>query len=132
MAIDVQELVEIHIKPVLEIDGTLRGDLPAVIASQIALQGWVQADLTDKQAVYCAAITLEALLPRIALIYTDEVQKHRAGPQQVELPDRATFFKALQKAIDNMKTTAGRGLGTVATEAQLKQTAWPGVGVVSW
>ena len=71
MAINIQQLVEINIRPVLQFDGDLSNNLPFVIESQIALQGFDPDNLTDKEAVYVAALTLEAIVPSIALIYSD-------------------------------------------------------------
>jgi hypothetical protein len=130
MAINIQQLVEINIRPILQIDGELVKDLPFVIDSQIALQGFDPITLTDKEAVYIAALTLEAIVPRIALIYSDEVQEHRTGPETIRLPSRSDFFKALQKAIETLKTTAGKGAGIIpsGSEEQLLNP-WPGCGI---
>ena len=130
MAIDIQQLVEINIRPILQIDGDLVKDLPFVIDSQVALQGFDPNNLSDKERVYIAALTLEAIVPRLALIYSDELQEHRTGPETIRLPSRSDFFKALQKAIEVLKTTAGKGAGVIPSgpeEAAL--IPWPGCGI---
>lgn len=130
MAINIQQLVEINIRPILQIDGDLVKDLPFVIDSQVALQGFDPNNLTDKESVYIAALTLEAIVPRIALIYSDEVQEHRTGPETIRLPSRSDFFKALQKAIETLKTTAGKGAGMIpGGPADQPLTPWPGCGI---
>ena len=130
MAIDIQTLVEINIRPILQIDGDLVKDLPFVIESQVALQGFDPDNLSDKERVYIAALTLEAIVPRIALIYSDEVQEHRTGPETIRLPSRSDFFKALQKAIETLKTTAGKGAGMIPSgSADQLLTPWPGCGI---
>lgn len=132
ITLDIQDLVEINIKPVLDIDTDLSSDIPSVILAQIAIMGFAgEDDLTDKQKVYIAALTLEALIPRLALIYTEEVQEHRTGPETIKLPPRSDFFKSLQKAIDNMKTTAGRPFGDYSQSAKAAKP-WPGCGIVRW
>ena len=130
MAINIQQLVEINIRPILQLDGDLVADLPFVIDSQIALQGFNPDGLTDKEAVYVAALTLEAIVPRIALIYSDEIQEHRTGPETIRLPSRSDFFKALQKAIETLKTTAGKGAGMIPSgDPNQALTPWPGCGI---
>ena len=130
MAINIQQLVEINIRPVLQFDGDLSNDLPFVIESQIALQGFDPDNLTDKEAVYVAALTLEAIVPRIALIYSDEIQEHRTGPETIRLPSRSDFFKALQKAIDTLKVSAGQAAGiTPPGDPNQPLTPWPGCGL---
>lgn len=129
--VNIQELVEINIKPVLVIDADLTGDIPAIITAQIAIQGFAnENDLDDKQRVYIAALTLEALVPRLALIYNEEIQEHRTGVETIKLPPRSDFFKALQRAIDTMKSTAGRPFGAASTDAKTKP--WPGCGLKAW
>ena len=130
-SIDIQDLVEINIKPVLSIDDDLTEDIPSVILAQIATMGFaVEDELTDKQKVYIAALTLVALIPRLALIYNEEVQEHRTEPETIKLPPRSEFFRALQRAIDNMKSTAGKPFG--ASPVDLKGKPWPGCGLAVW
>lgn len=131
MAVNIQSLVEINIKPVLALDTSLTVDIPTIIEAQIAIQGFAtEAELNDQQKVYIAALTLEALVPRLALIYNEEVQEHRTGPETIKLPPRSDFFKALQRAIDTMKTTAGRPFGAASTE--IIGRPWPGCGIKAW
>lgn len=133
MSVNIQELVEINIRPVMLIDASLADDLPKVIDAQIALQGFDPFLMDDKQKVYVAALTLESLVPRLALVYTDEIQEHRTGPEVIKLPSRGEFFKALQKAIDTLKTTAGRGAGVLTSvEEDRTNKPWPGVGLLKW
>lgn len=133
MTVNIQELVEINIKPALAMDEFLAEDIPKVIEAQIALQGFDLTFMDDKQRVYIAALTLETLVPRLALVYTEEIQEHRTGPEVIKLPSRGDFFKALQKAIDTLKTTAGRGAGVLTSVEQDKARApWPGVGILGW
>lgn len=133
MSVNIQELVEINIRPVMLIDACLSDDLPKVIDAQIALQGFDPFLMDDKQKVYVAALTLESLVPRLALVYTDEIQEHRTGPEVIKLPSRGEFFKALQKAIDTLKTTAGRGAGVLTSvEEDRTNKPWPGVGLLKW
>ncbi len=133
MSVNIQELVEINIRPVMLIDASLPDDLPKVIDAQIALQGFDPFLMSDKQKVYLAALTLESLVPRLALVYTDEIQEHRTGPEVIKLPSRGEFFKALQKAIDTLKTTAGRGAGVLTSvEEDRTNKPWPGVGLLKW
>lgn len=133
MSVNIQELVEINIRPVMLIDASLPDDLPKVIDAQIALQGFDPFLMDDKQKVYVAALTLESLVPRLALVYTDEIQEHRTGPEVIKLPSRGEFFKALQKAIDTLKTTAGRGAGVLTSvEEDKTNKPWPGVGLLKW
>lgn len=133
MSVNIQELVEINIRPVMLIDASLPDDLPKVIDAQIALQGFDPFLMDDKQKVYVAALTLESLVPRLALVYTDEIQEHRTGPEVIKLPSRGEFFKALQKAIDTLKTTAGRGAGVLTSvEEDRTNKPWPGVGLLKW
>ncbi len=133
MSVNIQELVEINIRPVMAIDASLSDDIPKVIDAQIALQGFDPFLMDDKQRVYVAALSLETLVPRLALVYTDEVQEHRTGPEVIKLPPRGDFFKALQKAIETLKTTAGRGAGVLTSVEQDKASKpWPGVGIIGW
>jgi len=89
--------------------------------------------MDDKQRVYTSALTLESLVPRLAFIYSDEVQSQREGPQTVWLPSRTEFFKVLQKAIDNLKSTSGYGAGiTTDPEDSVITNPWPGCGVAKW
>ena len=132
MAVDIQQLVEINIRPILQLDGALVTDLPIVIDSQIALQGFDPNNLSDKERVYVAALTLEAIVPRLALIYSDEVQELRTGPETTKLPSRSDFFRALQKAIETLKTTAGKGAGIIPSGADdAPAPPWPGCGIKS-
>ena len=133
MAVNIQELVEINIRPVMTIDETLAGDIPKVIEAQTCLQGYDALLMDDKQRFYVAALTLESLVPRLALVYTEEIQEHRTGPEVIKLPPRGDFFKALQKAIETLKTTAGRGAGVLTSVEQDKANKpWPGVGIIRW
>lgn len=133
MSVNIRELVEINIRPVMAIDETLSDDIPKVITAQIALQGFDPVLMDDKQRVYVAALTLESLVPRLALVYTEEIQEHRTGPEVIRLPPRGDFFKALQKAIETLKTTAGRGAGVLTSvEADKAGKPWPGVGIMKW
>lgn len=128
--VDIQQLVEINIRPILSMDADLVKDLPYVIDSQIALQGFDPNNLSDKESVYVAALTLEAIVPRLALIYSDEVQELRTGPETTRLPSRSDFFRALQKAIETLKTTAGKGAGIIPSGNEADPAApWPGCGI---
>ena len=134
MAIDIQGLVEIHIRPVLVLDTLLHDDIPTLIMAQTAQQGWAGQSLSDPQCNYIAALTLEALMPRLSLIFTMEVQEVREGPQNVRLPNRAEFMRNLQKAVDTLKATAGYGVDATVglTSAELAANAWPGCGIAKW
>lgn len=129
MAVDIQQLVESRIKPALVIDATISTDLPTEIDAQVALQGWEMAELSDKQRVYVAALTLEGLMPRLALTYPEEAQELQVGPETIKLPSRADFLKLLEKAIQNLKKTAQREAAP-EDEEQAKPARWPGCGVV--
>lgn len=135
MAIDISNLVTMHIKPALLVDdargGDLRSDIPTYVSSQIALQGWVLEEMDDQQCVYTAGLTLESLIPRLAQIFMDEIQERRAGPENVKLPDRVRFFTELRKAIEQMKTAGARAVG-VALDPDDIGPSWPGCGVVKW
>ena len=135
MSIDIQALVEKHIKPALIIDATISDDIPAHIEAQMAVKGYDAATIKENEKVYITALTLESLVPRLSLIYTDEVQEHTLGGELVRLPSRAQFFKVLQQAINNLKTTAGIGIGATSTAETLKEAqaaAWSSTGIVSW
>lgn len=126
MAVDINRLVMVHIKPALIVDPTITEDLPVLIEAQLALQGWDTGTVTEQQKVYAAALTLEALMPRIALIYTDEVQEHIAGSETVKLPNRSEFFKALNRAIAALMKTSARAILGPDPD---KLSAWPGCGM---
>jgi hypothetical protein len=135
MAIDIQALVEKHIKPALIVDPTIGDDIPSLIEAQMAVKGFDASTIQENEKVYVTALTLESLVPRLSLTYTDEVQEHTLGGELVRLPSRAQFFKVLQQAITNLKTTAGKGIGVTSSEETLKEAqvaAWASTGVVSW
>jgi hypothetical protein len=139
MAVDILKLVKFHIQPALEIDndrdGThLEDDLQFMIDVQIAQQGMTDVVLTDQQSCLIAALTLEALRPRLALLFTDEIQEHRTGPENKRLPDRVAFFRELGKAISDLKAQAAQDAGvlTPGQGAQAEGIAWTSVGIVEW
>lgn len=130
--VDILALVKFHVKPALLVDSTLEEDLPILINASRAQQGWADP-LTDAQATYVAAVTLEAMIPRLALIFTQEVQEQRTGPETVRLPNRAEFFRVLLKAIAAMKETAAGETGKTNTEtAEQLLNPWPGCGIARW
>lgn len=136
MSIDIQTVVEFHIKPALLVDaaqgGSLQTELAGLIEAQLALHGYTLVDMTDQEKVYAAALCLEALVPRLTQIFTDEIQERRAGPENVKLPDRARFFAELRKAIATMKATAEQGMGVTPVPMEEAARAWPAVGLAKW
>jgi len=135
MAVDILALVKFHVQPTLSKDPLLEGDLPMLISVQTAQQGWAEP-LTDPQATYIAALTLEALMPRLAQIYQDEVQERRAGVETTRLPNRAEFFKALRNVIATLKASAAQGAGVIESNPDVETAQltnpWPGCGVARW
>jgi len=132
MAVDILVLVKVHIKLPLELDSTLEADLPIFINSQMAQQGYDEDTMDDKERNYVAALTLESLIPRILGVFSMEVQEVREGPQNTRMPNRTEFMRVLQKAIDNLKQSAGKGSGLIADADATSGAAWPGVGLAKW
>ena len=80
--------------------------------------------------MFVAATTLESMIPRLALIYNEQIEEHRTGPETIKLPPRSDFFRALQNAINTMKGTAGKIFGDVTYNNKVKP--WPGCGLKAW
>lgn len=138
MAVDILRLVTFHIQPALDIDNareapSLEDDLQFMIDTQIAQQNLTGVTLTDQQSCLIAALTLESLFPRLALLFTDEVQDKRTGPEFVKLPDRVGFFRELRKAIADLKAQAAQDAGvTTPDDTAIAEMRWPSCGIVKW
>lgn len=132
MAVDTLTLVTAHLKPILEREPTLADDLPVFINAQMAQQGYDAVTITDKESNYVAALTLESLLPRLNVIFQQWAQEVREGPQNTRMPNRSEFFRLLQKAIDNLKESAGKGAGLIADDEGKDAKPWTGCGLVKW
>ncbi len=138
MAVDILKLVTFHIQPAIDIDNardgaSLEDDLQFMIDTQIAQQGLTGATLTDQQSCLIAALTLESLRPRLALIFTDEIQDKRTGPDNIRMPDRVGFFRELTKAITDLKAQAAQDAGITTPDAkELAEMRWTACGIVEW
>jgi|GEM_PF-3464502 len=132
MAIDITELVKVHIRPALALDNTIEDDLSIYIVSKKAEQGWSDVTLTDAQSNYVAALVLEALMFRFSQVYMDDVQELGEGPERVRLPSRSEFFKTLRQVIKDLKAGAARGAGLLDDESAKNPNSWPGCGLVAW
>ncbi len=131
--IDVAKIVEINLRPVITVDATIPDDIPVMIEAQWAMQGWIAPGDDDRQRAYISALTLEAFMPRILLLYADEIEGHIVAAESTKMPDRVKYLKALQTAIDKLKASAsGIGPESKVNNQLLELNRWPGCGIASW
>lgn len=100
MAIDIATLVEKRLAPALVIDTDLSTDIPIEVDAQVALQSWVEADLTEAQKVMIAILVIKGLIPRLLLRYSQEIKKVKGGPAETEFQDLIDFLKELRKEVN--------------------------------
>ena len=87
-------------------DATLATDIPTEIEAQIALQGWVEGDLTEQQKVYVSLLTLKGLVPRLLLLFSSKLKSAKGGPAETEWQEAIDFLKELRKEVKEQVETA--------------------------
>jgi len=128
--VDIVSLVEIDLEPVFTLDQTLRVSIPERVAAEMALQGWTDADMTDRRAVYIAILTTKAFIPRLLLKFAQELRKTRGGKAEAEFQNAIDYLEALQKELqDRLQHAAAEAAPEDLTV--LEQT-WPSCGIVRW
>lgn len=106
MAISAEQLVKDQLAPVFELDSTIEAAIPRQVEAQIALQGWGISDVTDQRAVYVAVLSTKALIPRLLLKFSQEVQQAEAGPAKAVFQDACKFLEALAKELETQAKAA--------------------------
>lgn len=107
MAIDITQLVRDQLEPVLLLDPTIEAAIPRQVEAQIALQGWAISSIDDQKSVYIYALATKAMIPRLLLKFSQEVQEAEAGPAKAIFADACKFLEALQKEMaDQVKRAA--------------------------
>ena len=107
MAIDMIQLVRDQLEPVLLLDPTLEAAIPRQVDAQLALQRYPINGYDDSKAVYVSVRATKALIPRLLLKFSQEVQEAEAGPAKAKFADAVKFLEALQKEMaDQAKAAA--------------------------
>lgn len=108
MAVSAIQLVTDQLEPVLLLDPTIEAAIPRQVDAQIALQGWAVSAVTDQRAVYIAILSTKALIPRLLLKFSQEVQTAEAGPAKAVFQDACRFLEALQNELEQQAKAAAR------------------------
>lgn len=131
MAIDIATLVQDQLDPILTLDTTITAAVTRRVDAEIAVQGWNLATITDGEKVYIADLTLQAMLPRLIMKFTNELKKAKGGPAEVEFQSAIDFLKALQQQVkDKVKQTAAQV--DPGDTIDPTRPAWPSVGFLSF
>ncbi len=136
MAINPVDLVTDDLQPLFLLDTEIEAAIVDRVAAVQAMKGWVT--LTDQQAVYVALLTTKALVPRILLKFSQEIQKVKGGKSETDFVKAIDYLNALREEIDEMlgmfPSDIDEGGGTLppGTDPELLMIRWPGIGPVEW
>lgn len=108
MAISATQLVTDQLEPVLLLDPTIEAAILRQVEAQIALQGWAVSEVTDQRAVYIAILSTKALIPRLLLKFSQEVQEAEAGPAKAVFQDACKFLEALMAELTAQAKAAAK------------------------
>ena len=98
MAIETKQQVLDYLGPAGEIDSDLENVIDRQIEGKTAIQGWI-APLTDVQKLYVAALAARAMIPRLLLLYSEEMLGAEADEEKHAYQQRIDFLKQLDKQI---------------------------------
>ena len=131
MTISASQLVLDQIDPILTLDPTITAAVTRRVDAEIAVQGYAMATATDAEMVYISDLTLQALIPRMILKFTQELKKAKGGPAEVEFQSAIDFLKALQTQLkDKVKQTAAQV--DPGDTLDVVNVAWPSTGFRSF
>lgn len=129
MSIDIERLVEIDLEPVFELDPTIQLAIPSRIEAEKAVRGWVEADMTDKRAVYVATVVTRSFVARLLLKFSQEIKKAGAGKAAVEFDNAIKYLEALRHELDERIRKEEIGIDPELIPSEIR---WPGVGIIGF
>lgn len=100
MAVDAVQLVKDQLEPVFLLDTSLESIISRQVDAQVALQNWPISEIDDQKMVYISKLTTKALIPRLLLKFSQEVQEAEAGAAKAVFADAIRFLEALQKELE--------------------------------
>ena len=106
MAIDVEQLVLDQLDPVLALDPTIGVAVTNRVEAEVVLQGWIAADMTDKQKVYISILATKGMIPRLLLKFAQELKRVQAGPAEAEFQETIAYLKVLQEELTEQASRA--------------------------
>lgn len=131
MTLDAATLVLDQIDPILTLDTTISAAVTRRVDAEIAIQGYNLLTATDAEKAYIADLTLQAMLPRLILKFTQELKKAKGGPAEVEFQSAIDFLKTLQSQLkDKVKQTASQVDPGDTIDPSV--VAWPSTGFLSF
>jgi hypothetical protein len=136
MAVDAVSLVKSDLEVVFELDTTLEGRIAERVEATMALKGWILSDVDDQKAVYLAALTTQAFIPRLLLKFAQEIKKAKGGKAETEFMNAIDYLKALQAQVEaTLQDYAANANPEDVSQADpvlLEALRWTSSGPVSW
>jgi len=126
-----ETLVRNQLSVVYDLDPTLDSVIATQVTAEIARQGWLLSDVTDQRAAYIADWTTYALLPRIILKFSQELEAAKGGPAEVRYQNAIEGLRLLMQQLRDRINSTARKVDDLG-ETEINPVRWPGAGIVGF
>ena len=132
MAVSSTTLALDMLSPVLTLDNGITAAVTRAVEAQTALKEWDGILLTDAQKVYIALLSVKQMIPRLLLLFTQEIKTAKGGTAVVEYHKAIEFLQSLMIEVKDQIRQAAQLVDPSDNWEDVELIRWPGVGVTTF
>lgn len=132
MAVNSTTIALDMLAPVLTLDDGITAAVTRAVEAQTALKEWDDEVLSESQKVYIALLAVKQMIPRLMLIFTQEIKTAKGGTASVEFHKAIDFLQGLQVEVKDQIKQAAHLVDPTDNWEDIELIRWPGVGVTTF
>lgn len=132
MAVSSTQIALDMLSPVLALDTGITAAVTRAVEAQTALKEWDGIVLSEAQKVYVALLSVKQMIPRLLLIFTQEIKTAKGGTASVEYHKAVEFLQSLMVEVKDQIKQAAHLVDPTDNWEDVELIRWPGVGVTTF